>query len=157
MELRLVAEQGDQTRVFHLPEGMVTIGRSRTCTVRIPVSFVSRQHCRLYRTRGFVVAEDLRTANGTLLNGARLKGALPVRPGDRIKIGPIVFVIEYELTAEALEALRLCERTGDVGLRPPEPVPDPKEHKTVRLDDAAPVPAPAHDTPRQRQKSENRS
>ncbi len=108
MDIRLVAEKGRERRVMPLPAGISTLGRSRRCTIRIPVSHVSRVHCRVYPApEGFVVVEDLNSANGTLLNGARIRGAHVVRPGDRLKVGPITFVVEYELTPTALDSLRL--------------------------------------------------
>ena len=108
MEIRLVAEKGRERRVLPLPNGITTLGRSRRCTIRIPAAFVSRVHCRLYPTNeGFVAVEDLKSANGTRLNGQRITGTHVVRPGDCLKIGPITFVVEYELTPESLESLRL--------------------------------------------------
>jgi pSer/pThr/pTyr-binding forkhead associated (FHA) protein len=108
MDIRLVAEKGRERRVLPLPAGVTTLGRSRRCTIRIPATFVSRVHCRLYPApEGFVVVEDLKSANGTQLNGSRITGPNVVRPGDHLKIGPITFVVEYELTPAALESLPL--------------------------------------------------
>jgi two-component system response regulator AtoC len=108
MDIRLVAEKDRERRILPLPAGITTLGRSRRCTIRIPVAFVSRVHCRLYPSpEGFVVVEDLQSANGTRLNGDRITGSHVVRPGDHLKIGPITFVVEYELTPAALESLRL--------------------------------------------------
>jgi pSer/pThr/pTyr-binding forkhead associated (FHA) protein len=111
MEFRLVVEQGRQRRVLPLAQRVVTLGRSRYCTVRLAAQRVSRSHCRMYRVKpGFVVAEDLHSANGTLLNGERLTGLQVVRPGDRLKVGPFLFVVEYELTPAAVDALRRYDR-----------------------------------------------
>jgi pSer/pThr/pTyr-binding forkhead associated (FHA) protein len=116
MEIRLVAEKGREQRVLPLPEGVTTVGRSRRCTIRIPVNTVSRKHCRLFAApEGFLVVEDLTSANGTYLNGERITGIHVVRPGNRLKIGPITFVVEYELTPSALDALRLSAGEGQPG------------------------------------------
>src|SRR2546423_1714044 len=115
MELRLVVERGRQRRVLPLPEGVSTLGRSRDCTVRLAAAAVSRSHCRLHKTEaGFVVVEDLHSANGTRLNGEFVPGTRAVRPGDRLQVGPVTFVVEYELTPAALEALRSYEEPGVV-------------------------------------------
>jgi ABC transport system ATP-binding/permease protein len=128
MEVRLVLERRKQRRVLPLPETVTTLGRSRGCTLRIPVNTVSRSHCRLHKIKvGFVVVEDLRSTNGTRLNGNRVEGTQVVRPGDRLKVGPVTFVVEYELTPAALEALRAAET--DTGPR-------------VRLDEGAILPSP---------------
>jgi pSer/pThr/pTyr-binding forkhead associated (FHA) protein len=44
---------------------------------------------------GEVTVEDLKSANGTLLNGARVSGVEVVLPGDRLEIGPVMFLVEY--------------------------------------------------------------
>jgi pSer/pThr/pTyr-binding forkhead associated (FHA) protein len=112
-ELRLVVEQGRRRRVLPLSQRVVTLGRSRRSTVRLAAGPVSRSHCRLYRVKpGFVVAEDLHSTNGTRLNGDRLTGLQAVRPGDRLKVGPFHFVVEYELTQAALEALRKFDQAA---------------------------------------------
>jgi pSer/pThr/pTyr-binding forkhead associated (FHA) protein len=128
MEIRLVVEQG-RRRVLPLPQRVVTLGRSRRCTVRLAAARVSRSHCRMYRVKpGFVVVEDLHSTNGTRLNGDRLTGLQVVRPGDRLKVGPFAFVVEYELTPAALEALRKFDRAArrlreQVRLNGAEPLP----------------------------------
>src|SRR5262249_32893094 len=82
-----------------------TIGRALGSTVRIPSSDVSRLHCRLRVEHGVVTVEDLESVNGTFLNGARVRGVETVRPGDRLTLGPVTLVVEYELATEVLESL----------------------------------------------------
>jgi pSer/pThr/pTyr-binding forkhead associated (FHA) protein len=129
MEVRLVVEQGRRRRVLRLSQRVVTLGRSRRCTVRLAAPRVSRSHCRLYRVKpGFVVAEDLHSTNGTRLNGDRLVGLQAVRPGDRLKVGPFTFIVEYELTPAALDALHKFDRAAR------------RLRKQVRRDRAEPQP-----------------
>ena len=47
--------------------------------------------------RSAVVLRDLGGTNGTFVNGARLRGARPLAPGDRIDIGP--FQLTFDGTA----------------------------------------------------------
>ncbi len=88
-----------------LTQTEATLGRARGCTIRIPSSEVSRQHCRLRVDDGVVTVEDLESANGTFLNGKRLRRIESVQPGDRLTLGPVTFVIEYEPSTESLEAV----------------------------------------------------
>src|SRR5262249_32604465 len=75
---------------------------------------------RLLLKDGLVTLEDLDSANGTFLNGRRVKAPETVRPGDEIEVGPVTFVVEYELTTEALRRLR---RGDDYeGLMAAEPI-----------------------------------
>ncbi len=102
MEVRLVVGQGRQRKVFELTGPSAVIGRSRGNTVRIPSAEVSRRHCRLRMRDGQVTIEDLDSVNGTFLNGARVVGTEAVGPSDRIEVGPVTFVVEYELSMEPL-------------------------------------------------------
>jgi pSer/pThr/pTyr-binding forkhead associated (FHA) protein len=107
MDVRLVVEQGRRRlRVVRLRGPATRIGRARGSGVRIPSAEVSRQHCVLRVEGGLVTVEDLDSVNGTFLNGEAVVGCRVVRPGDRLHVGPVTFVVEYELTPQALERLR---------------------------------------------------
>lgn len=105
MDVRLVVERGGKRRTFTLQAGGSVIGRARGCAVRVPSAEVSRQHCRLRDRDGLVEVEDLDSVNGTFLNGQRVYGREVIRPGDKLEVGPVRFIVEYELTPDALEQL----------------------------------------------------
>src|SRR6185437_5473858 len=102
MNVRLVIRQSGRRQVLPLKPPEVIIGRSRGCAVRIPSNEVSRQHCRLRLEGGLVTVEDLESVNGTFLNGQLVNEPQLVQPGDELEVGPAKFVVEYELTREAL-------------------------------------------------------
>jgi serine/threonine-protein kinase len=82
-----------------LSGSQTTLGRGQNCTVRIPSADVSRQHCRLrMEADGLVRVEDLESANGTFINGTQIHGLEIVRPGDRLGLGPVTFLVEYDMT-----------------------------------------------------------
>lgn len=66
----------------------VIIGRHREAQLRLAVDNVSREHLRLTLEDGVVLAEDLGSANGTLLNRKRLVGKSEVKASDTLQIGP---------------------------------------------------------------------
>ena len=106
MEIRLVIERGrTRKRVVRLTTAETVLGRQRGCGVRIPSAEVSRQHCALRTENGYLTVQDLGSVNGTFLNGMRVVNREVVRPGDHLEIGPLRFVVEYELTPEALDRL----------------------------------------------------
>jgi FHA domain len=59
------------------------VGRSSVCDVRLDDLSVSRLHARLMFRDGAWVVQDLRSKNGTALNGSRVMRS-QLRPGDRI-------------------------------------------------------------------------
>src|SRR5688500_1083126 len=105
MNFKLVVDSGGQRKVVAVRGDEAVIGRSHGNTVRIPSAEVSRQHCRLSKKDGVVWVRDLGSVNGTSLNGMRIRGEEVVRPGDRVEVGPVTFVVEYDLTPEAIEQL----------------------------------------------------
>lgn len=70
---------------------------------------VSVRHAAFEVAAGAVVLRDLGGTNGTYVNGARLRGARPLSPGDRIDIGP------FQLTFDGT-ALTRSWRIGNVEL-----------------------------------------
>ena len=70
---------------------------------------VSRRHAAFEVAGGTIVLRDLGGANGTYVNGARLRGARSLVSGDRIDIGP------FELTFDGTALTRVW-RVGNVEL-----------------------------------------
>lgn len=77
-------------RSFGLKRGEQVLGRDPAADIRIDDSGVSRQHAKVVWTpQGVVNLLDLRSTNGTAVNGSRIDVAV-LRPGDRIQLGPEV-------------------------------------------------------------------
>lgn len=70
---------------------VITIGRLPDNDVTIDTPVVSRRHARLVRGGDGWTVEDLGSTNGTFLNGQRITGSLPVRPGDRLEVGSFAY------------------------------------------------------------------
>ena len=77
-----------------LPEGEVVVGRSMGCTVRFNAPTVSRQHLVLHIAGEDILAENMSSTTGTLLNGRKLTGRTPVHVGDTLTLGPREIRIE---------------------------------------------------------------
>jgi hypothetical protein len=71
----------------------VEIGRAKNAGVSLPDPEVSREHARLSSYDGVVYVEDLRSRNGTFLNGRRVTEAIEVREGDEIDVGTTRIVV----------------------------------------------------------------
>ncbi len=106
MKVRLVLIR-KRKRVWtaQLRQTEATLGRAHGCTVRIPSAQVSRLHCRLRMDNGVVTVEDLESVNGTFINGKRVRDPEVVHPGDHLSVGPVTFVVEYELSTTTLRPL----------------------------------------------------
>jgi hypothetical protein len=90
--LREVRPNGTQ-REIELDGGPLTIGRATDNGLVIHDSRVSRHHARLQARRGTLVFTDLRSTNGSRVNGSRVAEVV-LGEGDRIEIGDTVLVVE---------------------------------------------------------------
>lgn len=77
-----------KTVTLALDRDRIGLGRSSVNELCYPDDAgLSRQHLALTRVDGQWFAEDLKSKNGTLLNGVRLEKPMPFRMGDRISAG----------------------------------------------------------------------
>ena len=90
VDLEIVERSGRRPHRVRPP---VEIGRSKDAGVALPDPEVSRQHARLSSHDGVVYVEDLRSRNGTFLNGRRVTEAIEVREGDEIDVGTTRLVV----------------------------------------------------------------
>jgi hypothetical protein len=97
MLVQLVVTEGlPETRTIQLQSPATLIGRDPDCGLCITAEAVSRHHCLLCAEDGYLTVTDLGSAAGTVLNGERIASKQRVRPGDRLTLGPVTFVVEYE-------------------------------------------------------------
>ena len=85
-----------------------------------------KEFTRLRAAKPVVAAiEDLDSANGTFVNGERIMERQVLCPGDRLRVGPVTFVVEYQMTQAAIDRLqdgveRQCSG-GHNDAEPPNP------------------------------------
>ena len=87
-----IAEGASRGRRFRFAAPDVRIGRAPSSDLVLYDPGVSRSHARIREeTAGHVLLDD-GSANGTELNGELLRRAAALQRGDRIGVGPVVFV-----------------------------------------------------------------
>ncbi len=110
----LISQTGEfEGRRWPLDHDEFLIGRAPECDVVVPDRQVSRHHARLRRTGSGYVLEDLKSKNGTHLNGAEIDSPVPLQDGDVIQVAlamSLMFV-----GTEATLPLSLAE-VADLGL-----------------------------------------
>jgi hypothetical protein len=81
----------------HVPVAaeVITIGRQSDCSIVVVDPNVSRRHAELRPTPDGVLAVDLGSTNGTLVNGARISSQI-LRHGDQIVCGGTVLSFETD-------------------------------------------------------------
>lgn len=106
---------------WSMDRDVTAIGRWEGNDVVLTDQEASRRHAQIRREGGRYVLVDLGSKNGTLVNGAPIVGATPLRDGDEIVIPPhfaFVFVDNEATTAfgNARQGLRIDETTRRVSL-----------------------------------------
>jgi pSer/pThr/pTyr-binding forkhead associated (FHA) protein len=91
--LEIVEPKDQQGQRFALAEE-VTIGRAAGCTVTVTDNYASQLHARVFQRDGALHVEDLGSTNGTYLNGKKVTAPLPLKRGDRVKVGATVFEVD---------------------------------------------------------------
>jgi len=85
----------------------MTIGRQAECDLQLTEGHASRRHARLSMTAGAVWLEDLTSANGTFINGARITSRVRLSSGDRLRFD----IEEFDFRMPAVTAMRPDEKT----------------------------------------------
>lgn len=95
--LRLVVVSGRNAgTVLLLKDGKLTVGRSQECGARMSGPEVSRKHCLFTEQDGRLAVEDLKSRNGTLVNGERISLKTDLNEGDRIHICSLEILVVGE-------------------------------------------------------------
>jgi serine protease Do len=93
---RIVVNNGPLTGESHAVLTEIVIGRDDADVV-LDDAQVSRHHAVIRWVRGELQLDDLRSTNGTRVNGVQIDGSRTLRDGDVITIGP--FAIEVRIAA----------------------------------------------------------
>jgi len=88
--VRLVGPGGP----IRLNVGTFKIGRGVDADVRLDDRQVSRAHAAIVVEATGATVEDLKTVNGTLLNGREVEGKEALKSGDVVRFGESEFTIE---------------------------------------------------------------
>lgn len=82
---------GDEVgRVAELAGERTVIGRHPNCQIVFENAAISRHHCQILESHGTFYLEDLRSRNGTHLNGLPIEGRTQLSEGDQIRICDII-------------------------------------------------------------------
>jgi pilus assembly protein CpaF len=118
----IISEKGGAERRETFDTNEITVGRVQGNDLMLPKGNVSKHHARLLYRDGRFIVTDLKSTNGTYVNGRKIAQATIVREGDKIYIGDFVLRLdtanaaagaEDAMTAGASDGPdRLLARTG---------------------------------------------
>lgn len=93
-------QKTQEEQVYNLPQETITFGRTGTCDVELPDKSVSRKHAEIVREGDDYFLIDLKSGNGTFLNGKKIRPIEKhlLRNSDVIKIE--IYEINFALLEE---------------------------------------------------------
>ncbi|MEW5739279.1 MAG: FHA domain-containing protein, partial [Myxococcota bacterium] len=126
-----VTEGAGEGEEFSFEGGDVRLGRTADNDVVIKDPSSSRSHCRIFEKGGARFVEDMKSANGTEVNGQPLTKPHQLTSGDRIGIGDVVLEYETDEVDPNATLLKPPDSTVDESgedpnatiLKPPQPPP----------------------------------
>ncbi|MFN3201855.1 MAG: FHA domain-containing protein [Bradymonadia bacterium] len=121
----VINEKGGQPRRQDFNKSEVTIGRVQGNDIILPKQNVSKRHSRIVVKDGKFIIVDLKSTNGTYVNGRKIASPMVIKQTDKIYIGDFIIAVE--------------DGAGD-GAAAPEPA--------AAQPPAAPMPAPPAPEPR---------
>jgi pilus assembly protein CpaF len=149
----VITEKEGAERRLTFSESEVTVGRVPGNDVVLPKGNVSKRHSRIVRKDNRFIVVDLKSTNGTYVNGRKITSPLVVKEGDKIYVGDFVLTLESEagmsVPAEAMRPpsfipsepspeqlrartqLQLPAVTSGVGEVAPRPTPQPEPMPAV--------------------------
>src|SRR3954454_18983489 len=100
----LISEKGGAERRESFERTEINVGRVQGNDLMLPKGNVSKRHARLLFRDGRFIVTDLKSTNGTYVNGRKIAQATIVREGDKIYIGDFVLRLESNGASAAPEA-----------------------------------------------------
>jgi len=86
----LVISEGGASRPVAIDKPQFTIGKRATNDLVLAHAKVSREHCEITVQNGSFVLRDLKSRNGTFLNGVRLVGEAVLQDGSVIQVADVL-------------------------------------------------------------------
>ena len=123
--------------------GEMIVGRSADCEITVDDSRVSRKHAAFSISDGIVNLEDLKSANGTYVNGQRLEAQTVLADGDTIAFDNNIFTLLLNIEG-SVASDRVEEADTDatmVGMAPADLPTNPPPTQSPPVQDPAPTAA----------------
>jgi len=97
MNISLILLKKDGTKkVFPVRSKATILGRREDCDLCIPLHVISRRHCQLSQELNSLKIRDLKSSNGTYVNGTKVEDETDAKAGDHIQIGPLTFTVQID-------------------------------------------------------------
>ncbi|WP_163997399.1 ATPase, T2SS/T4P/T4SS family [Pyxidicoccus caerfyrddinensis] len=145
MFLITLAEKGGGTEQREYHKNEVTIGRLPGNDIILAKGNVSKYHSRIVAKDGKFIVVDMKSTNGTFVNGKKIAAPQVLKPTDQVSIGDYILNVEPLEEGPAMTRAGAPEEEGyDEGEEEPYPEEEEQyaEEEEPYEEEEAPAPAP---------------
>src|ERR1700690_837685 len=96
----MITEKGGAQRKLEFDKAEITIGRVQGNDIILPKGNVSKRPSRIVLKDGRFIVVDLKSTNGTYVNGRKITSPLVVKSGDKIYIGDFIVGVDEAASGE---------------------------------------------------------
>ncbi|MEM9188962.1 MAG: ATPase, T2SS/T4P/T4SS family [Myxococcota bacterium] len=121
----VITEKGGAQRRMDFDKSEVTIGRVQGNDIILPKGNVSKRHSRIVLKDSRFIVVDLKSTNGTYVNGRKITSPLVVKPGDKIYIGDFIMTVEEGAAAASQPSMPAPNAAPPLPDAPPPQQPPP--------------------------------
>ncbi len=90
----ILTEKGGPTQRLDFEAEEITVGRVDENDICLPMGNVSKRHTKIVVKDGKIIVLDLKSTNGTYVNGKKLAGPQIILPSDNVYIGDFILNVE---------------------------------------------------------------
>ena len=138
----VITEKGGAQKRMEFDKPEVTIGRVQGNDIILPKGNVSKRHSRIVLKDGRFIIVDLKSTNGTYVNGRKITAPLVIKGGDKVYIGDFILSLEDGPTADisaagqSMPSQPAMEAPTPRRVAPPPPLPQRTPGPPIGLGDA---------------------
>jgi pilus assembly protein CpaF len=135
-----LTEKGGEPKALSFDKDEVSIGRVSGNDIVLPKGNVSKRHSKIVQRDGRLEVADLRSTNGTYVNGRKIADPTAVTAADKIYVGDFMIAIEGEATAAAAghaqgqgngQSDRPVSSARKLPIPPPPPLPASRSNSAL--------------------------
>src|SRR5712692_4291711 len=105
----ILTEKGGPTQRLDFDAEEITVGRVDENDICLPKGNISKKHTKIVVKDGKIIVLDLKSTNGTYVNGKKLAGPQVISPTDKVYIGDFILNVEPPDTESGAEDLPPAE------------------------------------------------
>ena len=118
-----ITEKGGEPKSLSFDKDEISIGRVTGNDIVLPKGNVSKRHSKIVRREGVLEVSDLKSTNGTYVNGRKIADPVHVTGADKVYVGDFMIIFEGEAAAVGNGHNEAVAAAHRMPVPPPPPPP----------------------------------